>query len=147
MELDQHYKEEVNKIITTHELDNNLFLWGTRTAKSKWPLIELLLSKKYSCLTYKPFGYYFVFGDNNTSNGYINDYYPSWSRGKKMTEENSNVWENNVACLNHWLDSIQRTLERSKIVNFPVVDGKKIRDSFRVSTKLLSEIKISQPTK
>jgi len=133
MELDQHYKEEVSKIITNHDLDNNLFLWGTRTVKSKWPLIELLLSKKYPCLTYKPFGYYFVFADNNTSVGYRNDYYPSWSIKKEMTEENTNEWEKQVADLRHWLNSIQRTLDRSKAVKVPVADGKIARDSFRKS--------------
>jgi hypothetical protein len=147
MELFQNYKDEINNIIINHELDNNLFLWGTRRIKSKWPLIELLNSNKYSCLTYKPYGYYFVFSDNNTSVRNENDYYPSWSIEKKMNEDDTNRWGIQVAHFSHWLDSIQRTLVRSNTIKVPVAEGKLIRDKFRGSTKLLSKSNISHSTK
>ena len=123
------------------QCDNKLFLWGTKKVSSKVPLIALLFSKKYPCLIYKPFGYYFVFSNSN-----VNDYYPSWSIENNINEGDTNRWGIQVAHLCHWLESIQRTLERSKIVKVPVAEGKKIRDCFRESTKLLSEIKISQST-
>lgn len=112
--LDESQKNDVMKIVSKYDFNENQFFWSTRRN----------LFRLRSILIYKPYGYYFLFEKKKNIIS-VKEFFPNWAKDYKKTAS-SNI-ENSII---DWIKSILRINERKKDLRTSIDRGAAKRKNF-----------------
>lgn len=120
-EINSQQKESLLQALDLSGLEELTFSWQIR--KYFWV--------KRTVLVCDPYKYYFVF-DNCKNKLLVKEYFPNW--GEQKTNPTSHYV---VVLLQHWVDSIRLTLNRSNQIVVPLDLGKDQRAQFNYLSSTL----------
>ncbi|MBH10742.1 MAG: hypothetical protein CMG74_10415 [Candidatus Marinimicrobia bacterium] len=117
--LDKSQKNNIMKIISKYDFNENQFYWSTRRS----------LFKLRSILIYKPYGYYFVF-EKKRNIIFVKEFFPNWAK-----DYNQSVSDNIENSITDWIKSILRINERKKDLITSIDRGATKRKNFNDYSK------------
>ena len=103
-------KKYFTQLCIDNGFNKNDFIWKSNVIKFKI----------YSVISFKKYGYYFVFENNNKEY----DYFPSWPDEKVLKDDYLDQE------FLSWINSIKRVLKRSNQINISISDGAELRKNF-----------------